>query len=104
MVRDYFSANRKERLFQLYAKRVKILRQEEQTWILKSRPVWLEAGDNNTNFFHRFSNQRKITNYFWELKIENGDLISDKTNIKDVALGFFSDLYRKEENTNLEQQ
>jgi len=27
---------------------------EEKTWHLKSQPIWLDKGDNNTKFFQKF--------------------------------------------------
>jgi hypothetical protein len=29
-----------------------IIEKEDQTWILKSRAIWIKEGDNNTKFFH----------------------------------------------------
>ena len=57
-----FSANKREKLIQLYSHIAKLLRWEEETWNLKSREMWLDARDNNTRFFHRYENQRRITN------------------------------------------
>jgi len=31
----------------------KAIRNEEETWRLKSRSMWLKAGDQNTTYFHR---------------------------------------------------
>jgi hypothetical protein len=31
----------------------KIMWTEEETWRIKSRSIWLQAGDHNTKFFHR---------------------------------------------------
>ena len=57
-----FSANKRERHIKLQSHRDKLLRWEEETWNLKSREMWLEAGHNNTRFLHRYENQRRITN------------------------------------------
>jgi len=32
------------------------LKQEEEEWRLKSRALWLKVVDNDTKFFHNFSN------------------------------------------------
>ena len=100
---QYFQPNRKEEFFHLHAQRDKILKHEEETLRLKNKVVWLDIGDNNTTFFHRFSNQRKITNSIWELKTENGEVINDQKNIKEATKGFFKDIYRKEEIINKEK-
>ena len=39
---------------------------------LKSRALWLEAGDENTNFFHCFASHRKNINTILEIKDEIG--------------------------------
>jgi hypothetical protein len=40
----------------------------EETWILKSRALWLENGDENTKLFHAYSKGRKEANTIWSLK------------------------------------
>ena len=36
-----------------------LMDKEEETWRFKSWKVWIKQGDNNTKFFHKFSNMRK---------------------------------------------
>ena len=80
------------------------LKKIEETWWLKRRVVWLEAGHNNTKFFHRYANQRRISNSIWELKKSNGDLINDQRRLNVEAVNFFKDIYSQENILNLEYQ
>jgi len=60
------------RLHQLSIRKEQLLLQQEITWRLKSRALWLEAGDRNTKYFHAFANQRKNKNSIWSLQIGDG--------------------------------
>ena len=43
----------------------KILHEEEETWRLKSRSLWLNSGDKNTKFFQRQTKAR-----LWRNKVK----------------------------------
>jgi hypothetical protein len=49
---------------------IQALKEEEITWRLKSRSLWLQAGDQNTSFFHRQTKARQWTNQFSEIKTQ----------------------------------
>lgn len=58
------------RLNELEIKKQHILKEEEASWRLKSRALWLKDGDRNTKFFHRYASARREMNTIW--KISNG--------------------------------
>jgi hypothetical protein len=43
---------------------------EEETWRIKSRCLWLKAGDRNSSFFHKQAQARKCFNSIAEIKEE----------------------------------
>jgi hypothetical protein len=57
-----------------YKKR-KFLEDKEVKWRLKSRDTWLELGDENTKYFHKFSNHWKNINTIWEMTNEEGVVV-----------------------------
>ena len=50
--------------------KTKILLEIEREWKLKSRAMWIACGDQNSKFFHRFTNYRKQSTTIWDLKDE----------------------------------
>ena len=66
--RGVFSIEETTQLKSLESKRDSLLAKEEQIMRLKSRALWLEAGDKNTNFFHRSASHRKKINTIREIR------------------------------------
>ena len=54
-----FSTKEIALLRQLECKKDSLLLKEEKLSCLKSRALWLEEGDINTKYLHRFASQRK---------------------------------------------
>ena len=48
---------------------------EEKELRLKSRAIWLEVGDKNSNFFHNYASHRRNINTICEIKNQDGRLI-----------------------------
>lgn len=48
------------------------LKVEEVSWNLKSRALWLEKGDINTKYIHRYANHRRMINSIWDLESTPG--------------------------------
>jgi hypothetical protein len=69
---------------------------EEEYWRLKSRSLWLKAGDRNSSFFHKQAQARKCSNSISEIKEEN-TIHKDNTSIKKAAFLHFKNLYSEEE-------
>jgi hypothetical protein len=78
----------------LSQRKVEILSIEEATWRLRSRAIWIEKGDKNTKFFHKFASQRSSHNTIWDLSDEDGNLISTEVGIKKMAYNHFKTQYR----------
>lgn len=66
----YLTDDTKTALNHLLGQKSKILQEKEELWRLKSRAIWLKAGDCYTKFFHNLANGRKASNTIWKLPCE----------------------------------
>ena len=57
-----FTFEFKENIINLKSRKEKILKQEEETWRLEIKTIWLSQGDRNTIFFQKFSSRRRLVN------------------------------------------
>jgi len=78
----------------LSIKKNEILNIEEAAWRMKSRALWIKAGDNNTKFFHAFANQRRINNSIWELNDGSGNRISAQSDLEKAANSHFQRMFQ----------
>ena len=67
-------------------------RVEEEFGRQKSRSLWLESGDKNTNYFHKQAEARKSFKAVTEINFQ-GSLIKDFEEIKKAAFLTFKDLF-----------
>ena len=81
--------NREAELQRMYHK---ACREEEIYWRVKSRTLWLQAGDKNTSFFHKQSQAIKIYNSISEIQMQD-QVIKEFSGIKEAAYSFFKNLY-----------
>eukprot|EP00253_Pinus_taeda_P015209 PITA_15209 len=81
---------------ELQQKLLKASLAEEEYWRVKSRRLWLKAGDRNSDFFHKQSQARKKFNSISEIKEEN-NTHKDIQSIKNVAFLHFKILYSEKE-------
>ena len=72
---------------------LKAARHEEEFLRIKSRQLWVKAGDKNTNYFHKQTKIRLSFNFINELKNNSNQIISRQYNIKKLALQHFNHLY-----------
>lgn len=84
-----FSRAELDLLTTLEGRKLQILRHEEEEWRLKGWALWIDCGNLNTIFFHRFTNQRRITNSIWDLEDDMGQIISSHKDLSVVAMKHF---------------
>jgi hypothetical protein len=63
----------------LEATRHSLLEVEEKSWRLRRRALWLKVGNNNSKFFHKYTNFCKSLNTIWEIKNEEGFMVRSFT-------------------------
>jgi hypothetical protein len=74
-------------------KYIQALNEEEIIWRLKSKSLWLKAGDQNTSSFHRQSKAILWSNQISEIKTLEGEIIKEFDQIKQQNSSHFLKLY-----------
>jgi exonuclease III len=77
-------------------------RSEEDYWRLKSRSLWLKAGDRNTSYFHRQYRARLSRNHIAEIKTDDGQVCKGFKQVKAAAEMHFRNLYTENTHSNEE--
>jgi hypothetical protein len=83
---------------------LRALHNEEREWRLKSRALWLKAGDKNTSFFHKQAKARQHRNSIDEIKKASGEIINSFDEIKIEASSHFKTLYTQDGEDNKDQR
>jgi len=79
-----------------FHKWLKAFHNEERECRLKSRALWLKAGDKNTTFFHKRAKARQHRNTIDEIKKGTGEIITSFEEIKIDASSHFKVLYTQD--------
>ena len=82
-------------LVELDACKRKILLDREHEARQKSRALWLLCGDDNTPFFHKFSNFKKNINTIWKIADDEGNLVEGFDFIAKAGVHHFESLFRE---------
>ncbi|XP_074336391.1 uncharacterized protein LOC141673539 [Apium graveolens] len=72
---------------------LKLLEQQEVYWKQRAKQFWLQEGDQNTRFFHKFASGRKKTNQICRLKDKHGEWKSNEVDIQEIIIDYFSELF-----------
>jgi exonuclease III len=75
---------------------------EEEYWRIKSRSLWLKAGDRNTSFFHRQYRARLSRNHISEITTAEGQTCKGFKQIKEAAVRHYKHLYTADIQSNEE--
>ena len=71
-------------------------RQEEEFLRLKSRSLWLQAGDKNIAFFHRQCRARLSRNHISEISNGEGEIIKGHVHLKQATRSHFQLLFQED--------
>ena len=91
-------------LMSLENQKASILQIEFEKARISSRMVWLEAGDSNNKFFHKYTNHRLNVNHIWAIKSEEGVMIKDQAGISTIAQDYYKSYFSKEGNISVIKQ
>lgn len=72
---------------------LKLLDQQEVYWKQRSKQFWLQEGDKNTHFFHKYVSSRKKNNKVDRIKDSEGNWKETPDEIKAAIEGYFSQLF-----------
>eukprot|EP00253_Pinus_taeda_P002123 PITA_02123 len=91
----------KSKLIALELQKDQILKEKEESWRLKSRAIWLKAGDENTKFYQNFAKRRKISNTIWKLPLPDREQADNFRKLSRLGTSHFRSLFRSPLEANL---
>lgn len=97
----FISAADKSRLIELENQKASILKEREESMRLRSRAIWIQAGDDNSKFFHSYAKGRKVSNTIWKLPTPEGDMADSFNKLAHLGISHFRELYRCPPEVNL---
>lgn len=71
-----------------------MLEKQETYWKHRAKQYWLQQGDQNTRFFHRYATARKKSNSIQRIKNEDGIWKETAEEIQEVVNGYFTQLFK----------
>jgi hypothetical protein len=61
---------------EIMIRKQELLRIHESNWREKRKTIWIQEGNNNTKYFHKFSSFHRMTKYIWEIKDDQGKKVT----------------------------
>eukprot|EP00253_Pinus_taeda_P004952 PITA_04952 len=95
------TAEDKTHLIELEKKKATILKQREESIRLRSRAIWLKAGDENSKFFHNYAKGRKVSNTIWSLPTPGGGVAETFNQISQLGTAHFRNIFQNPPGVNL---
>ncbi|WMV39129.1 hypothetical protein MTR67_032514 [Solanum verrucosum] len=74
----------------------RFLKIQEKVLSQKARIKWLEDGDTNSAFFHRVIKDKRKKHSIHKIKDQEGNWVEGTTQVVDVAVNFFTNLFKAE--------
>jgi hypothetical protein len=97
----FTSDSSRDNLKRLEARHRQLLADQEATWRLKSRAIWLENGDENTKFFQAYAKGRKEANTIWSLKDQEGRSVTSFEGLANMGKIHFQSLFKVDRRVNI---
>eukprot|EP00253_Pinus_taeda_P029832 PITA_29832 len=90
----FATTEQKSCLVELESQKSQILKDREESLHLRSRAIWLKAGDDNTRFFHNYAKGKKVTNTIWSMPIPKGGEVDTFRKLSHLGSSHFRNLYK----------
>jgi len=97
----FTTVENKTRLVELEQQKQNILKSREESIRLRSRAIWLKAGDENSRFFHNFANGRRMENTIWNLPLPDGGMADSFNKLSQLGTSHFKGIFKSPAGTNL---
>ncbi|KAM6561714.1 hypothetical protein CsatA_030953 [Cannabis sativa] len=88
--RDLVSVSRYK---EIQAQLSEVLSKKEVFWRQRSKQLWLQAGDQNTKYFHACASTRKRSNQIDRLKNDDGLWVDWDNGLPDVMRRYYTELF-----------
>lgn len=96
----FTSVDDRAHLIELENQKARILKEREESSRLKSKAIWLQAGDDNTRFFQNYAKGRKVSNTIWNLPLPDGG-VADTNKLSHLGTSHFKNLFTNPPRSNL---
>lgn len=90
----YETQEKNGKIKSMEGERHRILKETKEKWRLKSRAIWFEVGDENSNFFQNYTKGGRNTNTIWEMKKVDGGLEIDFNKLATLGVSHFKTLFK----------
>eukprot|EP00253_Pinus_taeda_P026707 PITA_26707 len=91
----------KAHLIELENQKAHILKEREESLRLRSRAIWLKAGDDNTRFFQNYAKWQRISNIIWNIPLPKGGFADSFNKLSHLGTSHFRNLYKSPPDVNL---
>ena len=91
----FSTAEDKSHLVDLENQKSKILKDREESIRLRSRAIWLKAGDDNTRFFYNYAKGKKVKNTIWNIPLPKGGVADSFIKLSHLGSSHFRNLYKQ---------
>jgi hypothetical protein len=78
----------------LWYKLEKLEEQRDMYWRQRRKVHWLQYGDQNMNFFHRYAFERRRRSRINKLVKEDGDAVTDVAGIHELVTEYYKSLFK----------
>lgn len=77
--------------------------QKELYWKQRAHVLWLEKGDRNSNFFHKYASERRRRNKVKKLVTDTGDVVTGEVEKRALVFNYYQSLFQSHAGAQMEE-